>query len=198
MEKQRDSFIFYRSFYEAISDLSTKGQLEVYQAIASYSLNFQEKELSGLPKTIFKLIKPQLNANNKRFLNGTQGADHGKKGGRPKKPLDKPLDKPQKNPKKTPSLTPNNNVNVNDNVNNNIKIPGFIKADLWNGYLEARKKKPTNQAIKLIVDKVTKWKNKGLDPNEALKNSIENGWTGLFEPKQNKSQSVSTMDLDLS
>ena len=68
----RDSFIFYRSFYEAISDLSNEQQLEIYQAIARYSLNFEEPILSGVTATIFKLIKPQLEANNKRYVNGKQ------------------------------------------------------------------------------------------------------------------------------
>ena len=68
----RDGFIFYRSFYEAISDLSNEQQLEIYQAIAKYSLNFEEPILSGVTATIFKLIKPQLEANNKRYVNGKQ------------------------------------------------------------------------------------------------------------------------------
>jgi len=59
---------------------------------------------------MFSLIKPQLEANYKRFLNGKKGADFGKLGGRPKTPK-KPLDNPK--------LTPNVNVNVNDNVNVN-------------------------------------------------------------------------------
>ena len=68
----RDSFIFYRSFYEAISDLDDMQQLEIYKAIADFSLNFTEPNLSGVSATIFKLIKPQLEANNKRYMNGSK------------------------------------------------------------------------------------------------------------------------------
>ncbi len=117
----RDSFIFYRSFYEAIQDLPKENQLELYNAIAQYSLNFEDPTLNGLSNTIFKLIKPQLDANNKRFVNGQKGAEHGKKGaehgkkgGRPKK--ETPLNI-KNNPPKNP---PNNNVNVNVNENNNV------------------------------------------------------------------------------
>lgn len=74
----KDSFVFYRSFYEAIEDLSDKEQLKVYKAISKLALNDEETELSGIANTIFKLIKPQLKANNDRYENG-------KKGGRPKK-----------------------------------------------------------------------------------------------------------------
>lgn len=108
---KRDSFIFYRSFYEAINDLPEKNQLQVYKAICELSLNFDEIDLKGIGLTIFKLIKPQLEANNQRFINGKKGGQYGSLGGRPKKPQNKP----QENPKETP----NNNVNENDNVNDN-------------------------------------------------------------------------------
>lgn len=115
MQDKRDTFIFYRSFFEAISDLPKKDRLPVYEAIAELGLNFTEKELKNLPKTIFTLIKPQIIANTKRYLNGLKGAMHGEKGGRPK-PQDKPLD----NPKETPSITRNKNTNKNKNSNKNI------------------------------------------------------------------------------
>ena len=74
----RNSFIFYRSFYESIKELTPEQQSEVYTAVFEYSLNQNEVELSGISKAIFTLIKPQLDANLKRYENGS-------KGGRPKK-----------------------------------------------------------------------------------------------------------------
>lgn len=59
----RDSFIIYRSFYEAICDLDATDQAQVFKAICEYSLNFEDIELTGIAKTIFRLIKPQLDAN---------------------------------------------------------------------------------------------------------------------------------------
>ncbi len=110
---KRDSFIFYRSFFEAIDGLENATQQnQIYKAIIQYSLDFTEPELEGICKTIWILIKPQLDANIKRYRNGLKGAKHGAKGGRPKTPK-----KPQNNPKETPNLTPNVNVNVNENVN---------------------------------------------------------------------------------
>ena len=116
-----NSFIFYRSFFETISDLEDKQQLEIYKAIAEFSLNDNLINLDGISKTIFRLIQPQLLANKKRYLNGLKGAEHGIKGGRPK-PQDNPKitpNKPQDNPKETPNITPNKNDNKNDNKNNN-------------------------------------------------------------------------------
>ena len=74
----RDSFIFYRSFYEAIQDLPDNEKLKLFNAICEMSLNERKIELTGMTKTLFKVIEPQLQANNERYSNG-------RKGGRPKK-----------------------------------------------------------------------------------------------------------------
>jgi hypothetical protein len=118
MNKSRDSFIFYRSFFEAVSELQDINKLEIYDAIFEYSLNFKEPELNGLSKTIFILIKPQLEANRKKFNNGAKGG----------RPSNKNKQKETKiKPKRNLSITKtkanvNDNVNVNDNynVNNNV------------------------------------------------------------------------------
>jgi len=197
----RNSFIFYRSFFEAIGDLDDADQLQIYRAICEFSLNTKLIDLIGYPKTIFRLIEPQLIANKARFKNGCLGAKHGVKGGRPKSK--KTPRKPLVNPKKTPSVTPNNNVNVNlnDNLNeeskSQITIPNFIDASLWNAFLEMRKSKkakPTEKAIELIIKELTKFHNKGLDANQSLENSIKSNWTGVFEPKNNNQSQFLTAD----
>ena len=68
--EERDSIIFYRSFFESIKLLPSETQAEVYNAIFEYSLNFKEVELSETPKVIFTLIKPQLDANIRKYENG--------------------------------------------------------------------------------------------------------------------------------
>ena len=91
----RDSFIFYRSFYEAIKDLPRDIQGEIYTAIMEYSLYGKETDnLKPVARSIFTLIRPQIDVNNKRF-------DNGCKGGRPLKNETKEK--------------PNKNYNVNDN-----------------------------------------------------------------------------------
>ena len=74
----RESFVFYRSFYEALADLSQSQQTKVLMALCEYALNEKEPELTGAPSAVFKLIRPQVDANNKKYENG-------KKGGRPVK-----------------------------------------------------------------------------------------------------------------
>jgi len=110
---QKDSIIIYRSFYEAIKDLPKELQADAWQCIFEYGLNDNQQELTGIVSTVFKLIKPQLDANKKRFENG-------QKGGRPKTEP-----KPNNNltiTKDKPNV--NDNVNNNDNVNKKVK---FIK-----------------------------------------------------------------------
>ena len=191
----RDTFIFYRSFYEMAKEMSDAERLTFYDAICEYALNFKEVELKGIAKICFIGAKPNISANTKRYQNGKLGAEHGIKGGRPKTPK-----KPQNNPngdfENNPKITPNKNKNVNNNKDLECKseleieiIPNFIEAELWNGFLEMRikaKAKPTNLAIKGIIQKLQEFEDKKTGwANESLKNSIENNWKGVFEPKQN-------------
>src|SRR5574344_2983155 len=107
MVNKIDSFIFYRSFFEAINDLISEDRYILYDAICKYCLNFEEPILTGLNATLWKLIKPQLDANNKRF-------NDGKKGGRPKK---KTSGYEKEKTSGYEKEKPNNNVNDNDNDN---------------------------------------------------------------------------------
>ena len=68
--ENRDTCIFYRSYFEAMKDLPKDVQADVYNAIFDYSLNFIEHDLTGLAKTIFTLIKPVLAKGNQNYANG--------------------------------------------------------------------------------------------------------------------------------
>lgn len=115
---KRDSFVFYRSFFEAIEKLKKNDKLTVYSHLCRYALGEEVDELDGVPGAIFDLIKPQIDANFQRYENGTKGGKYGKLGGRPKTPKE-----PQENPKQTPNVNVNENVNDNENVNVNVNAP---------------------------------------------------------------------------
>lgn len=102
----RDSYIFYRSFYEAIKEIPELDQLSVYKAISIYALEQEEIELTGIAKAIFSLVKPQLDANYKKYENGKQ-----------KKSKTEAKDK-----QRTSKIGTNVNVNVNENVNDNVNV----------------------------------------------------------------------------
>ncbi len=113
MASEKESFVFYRSFFEALQDLKDKERLKVYDAICDLALNENDTKLTGIAKTIFTLIRPQILSNTKKYKDGQKGAEYGKLGGRPKK---------EKTPVGLLKETPNENVNVNDNENVNVNV----------------------------------------------------------------------------
>lgn len=71
---ERESFIFYRSFYEAIKCMPSEVQAEIYPAICEYALFGKlPKSLSEVAKGMFTLIKPNIDVNTARFENGKKG-----------------------------------------------------------------------------------------------------------------------------
>lgn len=106
---ERDSFVFYRSFKVAVYALPENMQLSIIKAILDYALDGKEPSPDGVERAILELIRPQLEANNKRYENG-------KKGGAPKG--NKNAKKYTANSQKTTENNqnqPNVNVNANDN-----------------------------------------------------------------------------------
>ena len=69
-QNKRDSFIFYRSFYDASKCLKTEEKAQLFDAICSYALDEKVEQLEGTAYGMFQLVKPQLDANRKRFNNG--------------------------------------------------------------------------------------------------------------------------------
>ena len=110
---KRESFIFYRSFMEALEELNDKQYSKVFRAITKFAIDGEEPQLTGVEKVIFSLIKPQLIANQKRYDNGCKG------GRRPNNNQNETETEPNDNQTETKS-EPNDNDNVNDNVNVNV------------------------------------------------------------------------------
>lgn len=120
----KESFVFYRSFYNAISKIKNKElKADIYDAICELGLNESVQELEdSVGQIIMDLITPQILANNERYANG-------KKGGRPKneetknhrlsdkKTIGFKKEKPNENENVNVNANANENVNDNDNVN---------------------------------------------------------------------------------
>lgn len=95
--KNRETFNFYRSFFEAGKDLNDNERLAFYDAILYASFEKKSLKLEGLAKTLFTAIKPVVDNQTLNYLNG-------KKGGRPKK--ETPLTKNNKTPLSDKKETP--------------------------------------------------------------------------------------------
>lgn len=159
----RESFIFYGSFFEALSCLDDDVRLKCYDAVISYALSGNEPTLDGVPKAVFALIKPQIDANNERYVNGCKGAEYGKRGGRPlKNPIgvidENPIGVFDENPKETPNENENENVNDNENVKEKKKATKFVK--------------PTLEEIRAYCQE----RNNGVDPERFFDFYESKGW----------------------
>lgn len=111
-----DSFVFYKSFYNAIKEFDNDTIAEFFKLVCQYALDGEIIETDNkVAKALFQMTIPQIEANNKRRENG-------KKGGAPtgnnnaKKTTEK---QPKNNQKQSKVDFKNNqkqpNVNVNDN-----------------------------------------------------------------------------------
>ena len=203
----RDSFIFYRSFYDAIKEIPEDEQLKVYKAICIYAMEQEEIELSGVSKAIFSLIKPLFDANYKKYENGKQ------KGSKTQANDKQKISKSETNVNVNDNVNDNDNVNANDNVsdscvdglqeiinfyNNNIGIITPYGLETLSDYakempkdliiLSMKKATEANiRTIKYIKGILNNWSKKGIKTlAEAEKEDEEFKSKGKQKEKQTK------------
>lgn len=185
-----DSFVFYRSFYEAINNLDFEEQGKAYNAIMSYAFDGDETTAEGIAHVIFVMAKPQIDANAERRING-------RRGGRPKK--EKPMVIENEENKKPMVLKndeiekPNDNVNVNVNVNDNVNDNNndiqeesainiiLASGDLYNvpvADIESFKKAYPNISVESELMKAASWCRSNPKNRKTTKgiNRFLNGW----------------------
>ena len=177
---ERNSCIFYRSFYDSIKELDPGQQVQIYNAIFQYEFEGVVPELKGIVKSIFTLIVPQLEANDKRYANGC-------KGGRPKN-QNETKTKPKNNQELT-KTKPNDNVNVNEN--DNVNVNEYYKDkklnNIFKEFLNIRKKlKAVNsdRAIKMLITKLDKYDDD--TKYKMIEQSIVHSWKDIYELKNAK------------
>lgn len=150
---ERESFVFYRSFFDAISCLTKEQKADCLDAIAKYALDGELIEMDGIIKALFLCMKPQIDANTRRYENGC-------KGGRPNKNQNETNKEPNKNQVKTKTepnknqneTTTEPNVNVNDNDNNITPLTPLRGEKVNPKDLVAKKGFPL-----LLSEQVIKW-----------------------------------------
>lgn len=159
---ERDSFIFYRSFYEAAQELNQRDRMKFYDALFDLALNGKEIELKGPAKAVLISVTPQIVANNIRYQNGS-------KGGRKKGEKKETKTKPKKNQNET-ETKPNENEECrmkmkNENDNENDNVIGLFELEL------GRTLSPFEMGMILELEKV--YKKDVL--RMALKEAVRNG-----------------------
>ena len=68
-ETNIDRFTFFRSYYEAINELSERDKKIILVAIVEYIFENKEPEFTGLKKSIWLLIQPHLNISKNKSAN---------------------------------------------------------------------------------------------------------------------------------
>ena len=68
-----DSFVFYRSFYEAARCLPDAERLALYDAICGYAIDGQDVQPAGIVAAVFTVARPVIDANTERRQNGKKG-----------------------------------------------------------------------------------------------------------------------------
>lgn len=134
---QRDSMVFYRSFHEATRELPPEIYKEALVALMDYALDGRINEVSAYANMFLQMAKPQVDANNQRYINGSKG------GRKPELKSEKgEVQKTKSEPKRNQTGTksePNANVNVNDNV---------LKENTLKGVKEKRFAPPTPENVR--------------------------------------------------
>lgn len=103
----RDNIILYKSLFEALDEVEPALYKEVMQTVYRYAMNDEQPACTGTALALFKVVKPLIDSNNKKY-------ECGKMGGRPRK--EKPFNnqtetnqKPNHNQTET-ILEPNHNL----------------------------------------------------------------------------------------
>lgn len=71
-----------------------------------------------------------------------------------------------------------------------VCLPDFVDREAWAEWAEFRKQKRsplTELSVKQQLKALTEWAAAGMDPASIIRQSIRNGWTGLFPEKGDRS-----------
>lgn len=210
-EKIRDSFIFYRSFYQSAKRLPKEDKAELFDAICSYALDGESMDLSVVPEAIFTVIKPNLDANRRRWENGCK--EKAKDSNNEAKD-EQEISKLEAEDKQTRSRSEGNkdkdvNVDVNKNKDEELQFKEFWDAykniHVSKGHKEKSKelfirslKKSTYEEIKFGLDEYIKYchLNK-IYTKQVLKWLKDETWKEYEGYKDEASGKIVTMEISI-
>lgn len=206
----KDGFIFYQSFFTAIEKLKEDSdRLACYEAICRYGLSGEEpEEDDGITAAIFALIKPQIDANEKRREAGRKGgkatqeqnaskaqaiesevkANSSKAQANESKAEPKDKCKREKENIKEKGKEKNKKESADERRDVFETCTPELKAEVLK-FVEHRKKlrKPmTEHAIELLINKLNVIGVNDTQRIELLQTAIEHGWQTVYKPDDKK------------
>ena len=166
-----ESFIYYKSFYEATEDLTDEQFGRVMRALTKYALAGEEPQnMDAVTKLAFMLMKPQVDANERRRKNGNGGGrpktetkpNHNRNVTEQKPKANQTITETKPNHNRTITETkPNVNVNVNANekvnvndnanVNENVNVSPTGEKEKVDSY-ESTEKKAAQSSEEVTVE----------------------------------------------
>ena len=180
----KKGFLVYTDYWDKyFNDMSGDQVKECLKIIFHYNKTFEILLTKDLAiKMVINTILDNINRDaEKREKQRKASSLNGKLGGRPK------------NQEKQQSTT-----TKNEKKEKNIILPDFIKADLWSEFLAMRKKLKapnTEMALNRILKKLKAFEQQNIGNGTlSIENSIENGWKGVFEPKQQNTTKTNSGD----
>ena len=174
--KTRDSFIFYRSFFSATKHLNQVEKAQLFEAICSYALDGNISLLEGTPQGMFELIKPQLDANRKRFENGCKK----------KQKISKTEAKPKQKISK-------DEANVNVNVNHNEECKSESESELKSKITINPIYKKLSDGLLFILEAKLQRKLSSKNWEDEIKKLIEKDLSVRQNPIEDVKQAIQTI-----
>lgn len=126
---ERNSFVFYKEWKDAIRELPDDVRLEIYESVIEYATSGNLQGLKPMAAIAFNFIKQQIDRDTDKYMSIIErNKSNGSKGGRPKEPK-KPtgLFGNPKEPKK-----PDNDDEDDNDDNFKIIYPYQDIVELWN------------------------------------------------------------------
>lgn len=178
---KRDSMVFYRSFYEAVKGLSSAERLSCIETIIRYGLDGTEPEDGGVAAMVLQLVRPVIDHNNERYLNGRKGG-RPKTKTEPKQNLDETKTEPRPNQDRTktePYVYEYVDAYEDANVDKDIK------------------KAPAARFIKPTLEEVSEYcrqRKNNVDPGAFIDFYNSNGWKVGRNPMKDWKAAVRTWE----
>lgn len=169
-----DRFTFYKSFADALEFIPPEEHMNCLTALFSYVFDGEDTAESNSAKLYMTLIKPVLDTNKKRQDGGQKGAEHGKKGGRPKKNVEtegvkqeNPIGVIDKNPLENPigvfEKTPDKEIDIDKDNKEKVLPKGNTKKKFV---------KPTVEEVRAYCLE----RKNNIDPERFVDYYESNGW----------------------
>ncbi len=176
----------YQSLYRICRAMDKREQ-EAVKSVADTYFPLIDGERAN-PRATREIIKAAPAMQAARF--------NGLKGGRPKKDpsgvgVNNPVgfsDKTQTEPIAKAPQSSDSFIKANALKNKGASalfvLPDWIEKKHWDAWHSSPKRRNATPSQKqLAVDKLSKWRDVGIDHAKALENAAIGGWQGLFEPK---------------